>query len=245
MTSRAPSTTARAGGQPASRRDRPAKPALSRAWIVEETIRIMRTEGLEKATMRRVAQALDTGAASLYVYVANTAELHAAVLDELLAALHVGSDGDWRTRLEALLGDYARVLFSAPGLARSALVLRPSGPNTIRLFDQLLGLLLEGGVESTRAAWGADLLVQHVTAGAAEHSAPTSEDVDAPADDEAEWDALSRAVRTAEAADAPHVAAHAEVILAGTPAQRTRWALRALVAGITASPDPLAPLDPS
>ena len=56
---------------PGSRRDRPAKPALSLQWIVAETISIMRTEGLERATMRRVAQALDTGPASLYVYVAN------------------------------------------------------------------------------------------------------------------------------------------------------------------------------
>jgi len=41
--------------------------------------------------MRRVAQALDTGPASLYVYVANTAALHAAVLDELIGSLQVGT----------------------------------------------------------------------------------------------------------------------------------------------------------
>jgi len=230
---------------PKSRRDRPTKPALSRAWIVEETIKIMRSEGLEKATMRRVAQALDTGAASLYVYVANTAELHAAVLDELLSSLQVQADGDWRQRLEALLGGYAQLLFSHPGLARSALVLRPSGPHTLRLFDRLLGLLLEGGIEPTRAAWGVDLLIQHVTANAAEHSAPAPGDIDSPADDQAEWDALSQAVRAADPVDAPHLAAHAEVVLAGSPAQRTTWALRALVAGIAASPDPLTPADRS
>jgi len=44
----------------------------------------MREEGLERVTMRRLAAALDTGPSSLYVYVRNTAELHAAVLDELL-----------------------------------------------------------------------------------------------------------------------------------------------------------------
>jgi AcrR family transcriptional regulator len=200
---------------------------------------IMRTEGLEKATMRRVAAALDTGPASLYVYVANTAELHAAVLDELLGPLQPPTRGDWQEQLEELLGDYARLLFAHPGLARSALVLRPSGPNTVRLWDQVLGLLLRGGLEPVRAAWGVDLLLLHVTAGAAEHSAPTPGDIDSPADDHAEWDAISRAVRTADPATAPHLAAHAEAVLAGTPAQRTTWALRALVAGITASPDPL------
>ncbi|MFK4274211.1 TetR/AcrR family transcriptional regulator, partial [Streptomyces milbemycinicus] len=65
-------------------RERPAKPALSRRWIVDTAVRIMRAEGLGKVTMRRLAQELDTGPSSLYVYVANTAELHAAVLDSLL-----------------------------------------------------------------------------------------------------------------------------------------------------------------
>ena len=44
----------------------------------------MQAEGLDRVTMRRLAQELDTGAASLYVYVRNTAELHAAMLEELL-----------------------------------------------------------------------------------------------------------------------------------------------------------------
>ena len=222
-----------------SRRERPAKPALSRAWIIAETIEIMRNEGLEKATMRRVAQALDTGPASLYVYVANTAELHAAVLDELLGALQLRPAGDWQTRLEALLADFADVLYAHPGLARSALVLRPTGPNSVLLYDRVLGLLLDGGVEPARAAWGVDLLLLHVTATAAEHSAPGPGDIDAPADDEAEWDALSSALRAATPDRAPHVAAHADVLLAGTPAQRSTWALRALLTGIAASPDPL------
>jgi len=33
--------------------------------------------------MRRLAEELDTGAASLYVYVDSTAELHATILEEM------------------------------------------------------------------------------------------------------------------------------------------------------------------
>lgn len=219
-----------------SRRERPAKPALSREWIIRETIEIMRTEGLERATMRRVAQALDTGPASLYVYVANTAELHAAVLDELLATLPMESTGSWQDQLEQLLSSYADVLFSYPGLARSALVLRPTGPNAIRLYDRLLGLLLDGGIDTVRAAWGVDVLLQYVTGNAAEHSTPTANDIDAPADDEAEMSILEQALRAADPADAPHVAANVDVLLSGQPGQRITWALRALVAGIAVTP---------
>lgn len=222
-----------------SRRERPAKPALSREWIVAETIKIMRTEGLEKVTMRRVAQALDTGPASLYVYVANTAELHAVVLDELIKSLEAGA-GDWRARLKQLLGSYAEVLFTYPGLARSALVLWPAGPNAIRLYDQVLGLLLDGGIAADRAAWGVDLLLQYVTANAAEHSAPAPGAVGAHGGGGAEMDALTRALRAADPQAAPHVAAHAEELLSGTPAQRVTWAIDSLVNGIAATPTPLS-----
>src|SRR4051794_41302573 len=120
-----------AGAMPSSkrsRRERPAKPALTREWIVAETIEIMRKEGLEKVTMRRVAQALDTGPASLYVYVANTAELHAAVLDELIGSLDFGT-GDWRARPGGLLRRYSKILFPFPGPARPSLGLRPPRPD--------------------------------------------------------------------------------------------------------------------
>ena len=60
---------------PRSRRARPAKTALSRETIVDTALDIVRSEGIDALTMRRLAQALDTGPASLYVYVANQAEL--------------------------------------------------------------------------------------------------------------------------------------------------------------------------
>lgn len=225
-----------------SRRERPSKPPLSREWIVAATIDLVRTEGLEKATMRRVAQILDTGPASLYVYVANTAELHAAVLDELIGSVSADAgEGDWADRIEHLLGAYSRVLFTYPGLARSALLLRPMGPNTIRLLDRLLALMLEGGIPADRAAWGADLLLQHVTASAAEHSTPQSVDVDSSHPGEDGMTALAAALRSADPVAAPTVSAHVDELLSGTPQGRQAWAIRALIAGIAATPTIEAP----
>lgn len=134
----------------------------------------MHAEGLTRVTMRRLAQELDTGPASLYVYVRNTAELHAAVLDDLLGGVDLGpasADGDWRERLVEVLTSYTAVLFEHPGLARSALVARPSGERYLDLAEALLSLLDEGGVPGDRAAWAIDLLLQFATATAAEHSA--------------------------------------------------------------------------
>jgi len=209
---------------PVSRRDRPAKPPLSRDGVIAVALRILREEGLEKVTMRRVAGELDTGPASLYVYVANMAELHGALLDELLSDLSDIS-GQWREGVIDLLGQYHEILDKYPGLARSVLVLRPAGPRYIRLIDTLLGLLHEGGVPPAQAAWGVDLLLQMATASAAEHGG-----------DEQSDQGQIEAVRDADPADYPNVGRVKEELFAGTGMERRRWALTALLEGIAATP---------
>ncbi|GHG93472.1 TetR/AcrR family transcriptional regulator [Streptomyces rubradiris] len=209
---------------PRSRRERPAKPALTREGIVAAAVAILRAEGLRKVTMRRLAQELDTGPASLYVYVRNTDELHAAVLDELLGTVGPApAEGGWRERLERVLTRYTAMLLEHPSLARSALTARPSGPHYLRLIETLLGLLREGGVPRAQAAWGVDLLLQHATATAAEHAGEESP---------AAWEAAARALREAPAATHPHIAADAGALLSGTPEARLSWAFQTLITGI-------------
>ncbi len=198
-------------------------------------VAILRTEGLQKVTMRRLAQELDTGPASLYVYVRNTAELHAAVLDELLGTIGpVPAKGSWRAQLEKVLSAYTAMLFEHPSLARAALSARPSGPHYLNLIETLLTLLAAGGIPPAQAAWGVDLLLQHATATAAEH---TANDQSATAQED--WDAVSRAVREASARTHPNIAALAGPLLSGSPEARLSWGIRALINGIerTAVPE--------
>ncbi|MEU6086326.1 TetR/AcrR family transcriptional regulator [Streptomyces sp. NPDC047085] len=216
---------------PRSRRERPAKPALTREGIVAAAVAILRAEGLRKVTMRRLAQELDTGPASLYVYVRNTDELHAAVLDELLGTVGPApAEGTWRERLEQVLTAYTAMLLEHPSLARSALTARPSGPHYLNLIETLLALLDEGGVPRERAAWGVDLLLQHATATAAEHAGEESPEG---------WQAVASALREAPERTHPHIAATAEDLLSGTPEARVSWAFQTLINGIerTAVPD--------
>ncbi|MFF3305631.1 TetR/AcrR family transcriptional regulator [Streptomyces sp. NPDC002908] len=217
--------------EPVSRRERPAKPALSRRWIVEAAMRIMQDEGLEKLTMRRLAQELDTGPASLYVYVANTAELHAAVLDELLGEVDLSSrdgGGDWRDQLRTVMTSYTLVLFEHPQLARSALVARPNGENYLRLVERILDLLARSGAPRVQVAWGVDKLLQDATATAAEQSThehdPTSGD---------DWNATVRALHAVDEATHPAIAAHMPDLIGGTAGDRLRWSFDVLVNGIT------------
>ncbi|WP_055489874.1 TetR/AcrR family transcriptional regulator [Streptomyces sp. TP-A0356] len=221
---------------PRSRRERPAKPALTRDGIVDTAVGLMRTEGLDRVTMRRLAQELDTGPASLYVYVRNTAELHAAVLDRLLGEVDLSpadASGDWRERLIRLLTSYVEVLFEHPALARAALAARPSGENYLELVEAILALLAEGGLTPEQASWGLDLLLQFATASAAEHS--TRGETPEAQDD---WDALTRALLDASPDRHPQIAALGAVLLAGTGEARLTWGFQVLISGIQAAPEP-------
>ncbi|WP_433077112.1 TetR/AcrR family transcriptional regulator [Dactylosporangium sp. CA-052675] len=219
---------------PVSRRDRPAKPPLSRAGVVSTALQIMREEGLERVTMRRLAAELDTGPASLYVYLHNTAELHGALLDELLFGLPLPLPGtEWRAAAAELLSAYTAILHAQPSLARSVLTLRPSGPNYLRMVDELLGLLLAGGVPVRQAAWGVDLLLQLATAIAAEQG---TRDESAEADGEVSLQTQS----VLEAPDDayPNLGRTRDELFSGTVEQRQGWAFDALLNGIAGSPAP-------
>jgi AcrR family transcriptional regulator len=219
-----------------SRRERPAKPALTSAGIVAAAVSIMRSEGLERVTMRRLAEELDTGPASLYVYFGNVAELRAAVLDELLVEVDlspVTADGEWRDRLNTVLGSYLAVLMKYPTLARSALLTRPSpsGPRYMDLVEALLALLHQGGVDDQRAAWAVDLLLQAVTTTGVEQGGQRENP-----DDHSEWDALVDAIDQADATRYPRVHALGPELLSGTSEARFAWGLSVLVNGILATP---------
>lgn len=218
---------------PISRRERPAKPALSLEGIVGTALEIMRAEGLDRVTMRRLAQELDTGPASLYVYVSNTAELRAYMLDDLLAGLDlnpVTAAGEWRERLVTVLWSYGSALMEYPGLAQSALVTRPAGPGYLRLVDGVLALLAEG-VPADRTAWALDLLLHFVTATATEQGTRSVAD-----DAEQEDSNLREAILGATPETYPQVAALGMDLLSGTGLDRLNWAFDVLLNGIVQTP---------
>lgn len=185
-----------------------------------------------KVTMRRIAAALDTGPASLYVYVRDTADLHAQILDCLLGPVTLPSPeaGTWRERLKTLLTDYGQILFQHPEIARMALSTQPSGPNYMALADSILALLDEGGVSGRAAAWGLDLLLLHPTAVAVEHSGPKS-----PAQAADEFSALATKIATADPTRYPHIARLGDELISGDGPDRSEWAMDVLLDGILAA----------
>lgn len=193
-------------------------------------------QGLDRVTMRRLAEELDTGPASLYVYFRNVDELYAAILDEKLGEVDLtpaSAPGDWRDRLIQILTSYIQVLYAHPALARSALVARPRGENYFDLIEALLSLLHEGGVTAERAAWGLDVLLQFATSTAAEHGTRNE-----AANTAQEWGAFLQALSSTDAARRPYTAAAVDDLVSGTPDSRLTWSLLVLLNGILTAPAP-------
>ncbi|MEU7216771.1 TetR/AcrR family transcriptional regulator [Nocardia iowensis] len=217
---------------PVSRRARPAKAPLSREVIIETGLRILDQEGLAALTMRRVAQDLDTGAASLYVYVANRDDLMAAMLDHVLGTIEQPTGGSWRERLVALVQASVAAMSRHEGLAVVALGAIPTGTNALVLIDRLLALLAEGGVDERTNSWAVDLLFLYITAAAAEQSAYNTKGMRA----EAHLAEVEKRFAGLPADRYPMIVTMRESLMAGDGDARAQWALRVLIEGILATP---------
>ncbi|WP_433194198.1 TetR/AcrR family transcriptional regulator [Nocardia sp. CA-107356] len=217
---------------PVSRRARPAKAPLSRDVIIETGLRILDRDGLAALTMRRVAQDLDTGAASLYVYVANRDDLMAAMLDHVLGTVPEPTGDTWRDRLTTLVETTVDAMAKHEGLALVALGSIPTSPNALQIVERLLALLAEGGVDALTNSWAVDLIYLHMSAQAAEQSVYNTKDTN-----EQDYVAeVAQRFATLPADRYPTLVAMRDQMLAGDGDERARWALRALVNGILATP---------
>jgi AcrR family transcriptional regulator len=212
-----------------SRRERPAKPALTRQGIIDAALGILSAEGLDRVTMRRIAGVLDTGHASLYVYVRDTEDLHAQILDALLASVALGGTGDWRDRVKGVLSSYGEVLRNHPEMARMALSTQPNGPHFMAIVERVLALLKQGGADDRSAAWGVDLLLLLPTAIAVEHSVEIS-----PKREAERLSDMATRIQAADPQRYPTVARLGDELVSGDGPDRSSWALDVVLDGILA-----------
>lgn len=144
----------------------PAKAPLTREAIVDAALALLDADGLDGVSMRRVAQKLETGPASLYQHVGNKDELLELVLDRVSAGIEipvpvVGPDG-WQEPLKELLRRMRKVIGAHQDLAYIMLGRVPTGPNALAGAEGLLKILLEGGVPKRLAAQAVDMLALFV-----------------------------------------------------------------------------------
>jgi AcrR family transcriptional regulator len=145
---------------------RSARSALSRDAIVDAALVVLDRHGLDGLSMRRVADELGTGAASLYWHVANKDQLVNVVLDRVVGEVPLPEpDPD---RWEEQLREFARngrAAFRRYGdLARATLGQVPVGPNLAEVIEWQLELLSRAGIPARPAAWFGDLFALFIGA---------------------------------------------------------------------------------
>jgi AcrR family transcriptional regulator len=223
---------------PRSRRDRPAKPALSREAIVDAALDIARAEGVEALSMRRLAQALDTGPASLYVYVANQGELWELLFDAALAtvATEPTDPARWREQLHALAARIVHMMaVEFPGMARLAMTHIPGGDNSLRVAESMLALLRAGGVSDQAAAYAVDLIGSYITAIGYEQSLYATLYTD-PQHQEREVARIAERFANLDPERYPTIVAVGEQMTAGDGEERFALGLDVIVNGLLATP---------
>jgi AcrR family transcriptional regulator len=145
---------------------------LSRDVIVDTALRLLDADGLEGVSMRRVAEELGTGAASLYAHVANKDELLDLLLDRVVGEIEIPAPDParWKEQTFDLMKQAHRVYTAHRDIASVSLANIPTGVNSLRFADGLLAVLLGGGVPPAIAGWALDRFALYVAADAYEGS---------------------------------------------------------------------------
>lgn len=129
------------------------KEPLSRERVLAAALALADAEGLGAVTMRRVAEALDCEAMTLYYYVddkkALLAALTEAVVAEIAAAcrhLDSSADGsDWRLVVRERCLTARQVMLRHPWAPSLVATQARTPPSAFGLFEALVGAMVQGG----------------------------------------------------------------------------------------------------
>jgi AcrR family transcriptional regulator len=143
------------------RGSRPRREPISQEAIVTAAIGLLDREGLAALSMRRLAEELGTGAASLYWHVGSKDGLLDLVLDEIIGEAKVPDPdpGRWQEQLKEVARGQRRISLRHPYIVRISIGRIPMGPNALRFSERVLGILRAGGLPPRLAVQGYLLLI--------------------------------------------------------------------------------------
>jgi AcrR family transcriptional regulator len=169
---------------PWRRRDAPAaRIPLTQEAILDAALRVLDRDGMEGLSMRRVADELHTGPASLYWHVRNKDELLQLLFERITeeVVLPEPDPAHWQEQGKELARQMRATMNAHRDIARISLGRIPSGPAIARLGEWLFALLRPVGIPDQVIAYVGDLFGLYVGAFSFEESlglaSPTGEDL--------------------------------------------------------------------
>ena len=136
-------------------RRRPRPDGLTLERIMEVALDVLRHEGLDALTMRRIAAALGTSHTSLYRHVASREELLVELVDHILGDVRIDPTvTGWRAQAEANARSLRRTLLAHPALVPLMTASQLLGPNALRSRELGLRILVDAGADPALAVHG-------------------------------------------------------------------------------------------
>src|SRR5215470_7029902 len=173
------------------RKTRRRREPISREAIVTAAVRLLDNEGLAALSMRRLAEELGTGAASLYWHVGSKDGLLDLVLDQVIGEQEVPKpdQAHWKEQLKEVARTQRRISLRHPYIVRISIGRIPMGPNALRFSEAVLAILRAGGLPPRLAVQGYLLLISTVNGFTVDETGVDDDGADsggpAPASDQA------------------------------------------------------------
>jgi AcrR family transcriptional regulator len=132
--------------------------------IVSAALKILDAEGLDGLSMRRVADELGTGPASLYWHVGSKDGLLDLLFDEVIGEQEIPDPEPerWQEQLKEVARTMRSTILHHRDIVRISIGRIPMGPNALRYSDRVLAILRAGGVPDQLAVLGHHLLISIV-----------------------------------------------------------------------------------
>ena len=209
--------------------------------IVEAALRVCDREGVDRTTMRRVAEELQTGAASLYWHVRNREELLHLMIDNVAGDIRL-PDPDpkrWQEQVKLLAREMRRVFLRHRDIAKATMGRIPLGPNTLRISEWTLEILRAAGIPDRVAALVIDLFSLYVGAHAAEQAGGLIIMPDGNEEPIPDVIEMHRGYfKSLPIESFPNIVALADVLVEGGPDDRFDFGIDVLVAGLASMAKP-------
>jgi len=151
---------------PEQRGKRKRRDPLTQEAILNTAIKVLDEVGLDKFSMRRVAQELDTGAASLYWHVGSKDGLFDLIFEEIIGEqveeVPDPAPEHWQEQLKEVARTMRRAILRHRDIVQLSIGRIPMGPNALRMSERVLAILRSGNVPDELAVQSYLLLISVV-----------------------------------------------------------------------------------
>jgi AcrR family transcriptional regulator len=152
--------------------DRAERKPLTRDAIVDAALVLLERDGLQGVSMRKLAQELGAGAASLYWHVGDKEDLLALMLDRIVGEAEViePDPEHWQEQVKESLRATRRLMLKRRDAAQLSLGRIPAGPNSLPVMERSLAVLHAAGLPPRVISYAADMFALFVGGFAFEES---------------------------------------------------------------------------